>query len=87
MGFSVRMVTDITGDPDNAALASALLAQKEATGISYEEIARLSGLGLRSVKRYLHDERVMSIAKVRVLTKALGVPFGKFMGEHVAGIE
>ncbi|HEY2644563.1 MAG TPA: helix-turn-helix transcriptional regulator [Galbitalea sp.] len=81
------MDTEKTGDPDNAVLAAALAAQKEDLGMSFETLAERTGLGLRTVKRYIHDERVMNIATVRKMTAALELPFGKFMRDHVTGGE
>jgi len=60
-----------TGDTYNAALAAALLARKEEIGVSFDDLAAASGIGLRSVKRYLHDERHIRVTALIALGEAL----------------
>jgi len=65
------MGTETTGDKENAAIAAVLLKRKEALGVSFEALAESTGFGLRTVKRYLHDERLLRVRDVRILANAL----------------
>jgi len=65
------MGTDKTGDAENAAIATVFRNRKEELGLNFEQLATMTGFSVRTVKRYLHDERLLRIRDVRSLSSAL----------------
>lgn len=81
------MVTPKTLDSENAHMVAALAAAKEATGMTFDQISAQTGMNVRSVKRYLADERVMQVKQIRALTKALGLNYLAVIEEAVNATE
>ena len=73
------MVTPKTHDSENAYIAAALTAAKENAGMTFDQLAALTEMSSRSAKRYLADERVMTVKHIRLFSRALGVDYLKLL--------
>lgn len=56
----------------NQEIAKALLLQKTAVGMTFDQIAAKSSLSARTVKRYLHGEREIGVGALITLSRAMG---------------
>ena len=55
----------------NAQVAQALTRLREMRGMSIAELARRSGIGLRSLHRYMRGERELTLGLVQAIAEAL----------------
>jgi hypothetical protein len=65
----------------NAAVALALLLRKTVTRKTFPQIADVSGLNERTVKRYLHGERQIGVGALVVLARAMDTTAQKILAD------
>ncbi|MBF6399742.1 helix-turn-helix transcriptional regulator [Nocardia cyriacigeorgica] len=66
-------------DPENAALAAHLRAERARKGLKQSELAKRSGLSVNTISRLETQEREMSVTQVLAIARGLGIDAGDFV--------
>lgn len=80
------MGTEKSGNQLNGFLAE-VLRECKGKRYTFEQLAPLTGMSVRQLKRVLNDERVMNTDDMEAISRALGVSQGDILREALARLE